>query len=623
MGTRRSTQDARHSTGKVLVLAALVASLVGLVIASSPRAAATGILSNNLVPAVAVAPDTSAVELGIRFRTGQSGTITALQFYRSPEQKLAYTGTLWSANGNRLATTRFAKSSVAGWQTAKLNKPVAVPEGRTLVASYFASNGRYAVTSQDFLRPYEANNFTVPAGGGVYQYGGGFPTQTYHGCNYMVDVVFKPTPTLVATSTPSATATPTPSASGTIATPSNSFTVPRGKPASLNLRRIPWEGGPSYWKKFPNAKNWTDPSFFPIGIWYNGISSDAEVQWDSHHGINFYIGMWEGTDFSLFERNNVYWVGGKLNSTFKASSPNWPGVFMDDEVDGRYSPARGFAELSKIKKEYANSGKFLYANFTQMVIGSDLPLADQQTYVNDFTDAVSVDMYWYTIPFCDWTPYRGNIYASPVPKSTCRTASSYGKTMKSLTIRDAADGRLQPRWQFVENLDGLSGQQHVRYVTPGQLRGAAISSIIGEARGLIWFNQSFTGPCQATSVLRQAQVSGPSWCGYPQVEAMGQVNNFIHKLAPVINSQSYRWTFGNGLDTMLKAYGGNAYIFAMTDGTTGSRTFKLPTNVIRGKSIEVLGENRTLRVSSSGTFSDWFPHEYTYHVYRIPLGAGK
>lgn len=594
--------------GRIAVLAAAVAGFVGLVVAAPPSAASTGILSSSVRPEIAVASDTAAVELGVRFTAGQPGTITALQFYRSSRQKSSYVGTLWSRTGTRLATAVFPQSSKAGWQTAKLNRRVPVSNGQTFVASYFAPHGDYAATHGTFFYRYQANHFTVPAGGGVFRYGGGFPTQSYSGSNYLVDIVFQPgtTPNMG-----SSASNPTASAG-----PSSMPTEP--SPGSLRLARIPWEGGPSYWKKFPNAKDWTNPSFFPIGIWFNGISSDAEAKWDADHGINFYVGMWEGVDFSLFERNHLYWVGGKLNGTFKESSRNWPGMFMDDEVDGRFSPADGFAELQKIKDKDAGSGKFLYANFTSQVIGSDLPLADQIKYVNDYTDAVSVDMYWYTIPFCDWLPYRGDSYASPVPQSTCRTASSYGKTMSSLTIRDSADRKLQPHWQFLENVNGLSGQDHVTYVTPRQLQGAAMSSIIHEARGLIWFNQSFTGTCQAGSALRVAEIVGPTWCGYPQIQAMGHVNNFIRSLAPVINTQSYQWTFGPHLETMLKTYDGDAYIFAMTDGTTGARSFRLPAGV-NGASAEVVGEKRTLPISSGHTFTDSFAHEYTFHVYRITL----
>lgn len=407
---------------------------------------------------------------------------------------------------------------------------------------------------------------------------------------------------------------------GTAAAASSSPVVPSSTGAAekeLALPRIPWEGGPAFWKRFSNAADWTNPAFFPIGIWFNGVSTDAEVQWDKSHGIDFYVGMDKGTDFALFERNNVYWVGDKLNSTFK-DSRNWPGVFMDDETDGTASsPAQGFQTLQKIKNSNAGKGRFLYTNFTQLVIGSDLPLRDQQHYVNDFADVVSLDMYWYTIPFCDWTPYRGTLYADPVPRTTCRTASSYGRSVNGLTIRDAADGRLQPRWMFVEDLNGLSGAQHLRYITPDQLKAAAMNSVINEARGLMWFNQSFTGPCRSSGALRDAQVKGRSFCGYPQIQAMGEINNFIRGLAPVINTQSYKWSFGPGLDTMLKSYRGSAYIFAMTDGTTGQRTFTLPPGV-SGTTVEVVGEGRTLE-SSSGAFRDSFPNEYTYHVYRISI----
>ena len=375
-------------------------------------------------------------------------------------------------------------------------------------------------------------------------------------------------------------------------------------------------GGPEYWRQFPNASKWTNSSFFPIGIWYNGISTDAEAQWDKAHGITFYDGMWEGTNFSLFERNDMYWVGDKLNSTFKDSSPNWPGVSLDDEVDGRYTPTEGLRYQQRLKDGYAGNGKFTYANYTQLVIGPDMAKADQEKYVN-MPDVTSLDMYWYTIPFCDWRPYWGDQYADPVPQNTCRTASSYGKAVNGLTIRDASDGKLKPRWMLIENLNGLSGQNHINYITPGQLKGAAMNSVINEARGLMWFNQSFTGSCQTSGALRAAQVHGRNFCGYAQIEAMGEVNNLIHSLAPVINTQSYQWTFGNGLDTMLKTHNGSAYIFAMTDGTTGTRTLTLP-NGINGKTVEVINEGRTIPVNGN-TFTDTFTNEYTYHIYKITL----
>ncbi|MDN5763610.1 MAG: hypothetical protein L0H41_15005 [Microlunatus sp.] len=381
---------------------------------------------------------------------------------------------------------------------------------------------------------------------------------------------------------------------------------------------VPWEGGPAYWKKFPNAVDWTDPTFFPIGIWYGNVSSDEEVVFDKSKGINTYVEMWEGTDFDLLARNEVYWLGRGLVNQDDSSKYN-PGVFLDDEVDGRYEPEKGLEHLARLRAKMGTD-RFTWANFTQLVIGPDLEQRYQLEFVNQTADAVSVDMYWYSIPFCDWKPYRGDLYAVPVPQQTCRTAHSYGLSQEALRLRDATDGRLQPTWTWVENFNGLSGQDPRPYITGGQLKGAAMATLIHEARALMWFNQSFTGPCQTGNVIRQAQVDPASGCGRQyaaNIEAMSEVNHLVSSLAPILNTQSRQWSFGTGLDTMLKVHDGHAYIFAMTDGTSGRRTFRLPKG-IGGNSAEVVGEGRAVALDGD-SFSDNFSDEYTYHVYKINL----
>ncbi|MDN5805500.1 MAG: hypothetical protein L0H26_13090, partial [Microlunatus sp.] len=66
-----------------------------------------------------------------------------------------------------------------------------------------------------------------------------------------------------------------------------------------------------------------------------------------------------------------------------------------------------------------------------------------------------------------------------------------------------------------------------------------------------------------------------------------------------------------------KVHDGHAYIFAMTDGTSGRRTFRLPKG-IGGNSAEVVGEGRAVALDGD-SFSDNFSDEYTYHVYKINL----
>jgi hypothetical protein len=146
-----------------------------------------------------------------------------------------------------------------------------------------------------------------------------------------------------------------------------------------------------------------------------------------------------------------------------------------------------------------------------------------------------------------------------------------------------------------------------------------MNSIINEARGIVYFNQSMAGTCTAGGLIRVVQYAKGS-CAAPNVAAAKTVNLQIAALAPVINTQSYDYSFGPGLDTMLKTSGGYAYVFAMIDGssTPGARSFTLPDGV-DGRSVEVLFENRSLTADAAGTFTDSFAAEYGYHVYKIAL----
>ncbi|MGN6326417.1 DUF4082 domain-containing protein [Pseudolysinimonas sp.] len=609
-----------------VIIAAVVAVAAFAWIALVPTGQAAGatrsVFTDSIRPTTLTDPDRRPVELGVRFSTKKEVTVTGVRFYKGPRNTGTHVGSLWSPGGIRIATTTFTHESRSGWQSASFSRPIRVEAGRTYVLSYSAPKGRYSSDAEGFRNPISDGTVTYPRGAGVYSYVvGAYPQRSYRNSNYLVDVVYRATRPTDPSASPGSP-TPTPSATPTASAPP--VTAPDGPVAApggalaLNLGRIPWEGGPAYWSKFPAAAaaGWTDPSFFPIGIWYNQIDTDAQVAWDKQAGINTYIGLWEGTPSSIFDRNGVYWAGGPLNSTYTNTTRNWVGNFLDDEVDGRFDLSDdGLASLRSDLDRVKGNGRFNYANFTQMVISGDFPLSQSQKYVNDFTDVVSLDQYFYTNAYCGYTPYR-DPYLVSIQKNQCRSSSSYGNAVRALRIQDAADGRLQPVWQFVEDLNGSDARSFQAYITPDQLKGAVMSSLIAEARGVVYFNQSLSGPCQSAAVLRDAQNSGPGFCGAAQVAAMTQVDAQIRALAPVLNTQSYDWTFGPGLQTMLKTYGGSAYVFAMTDGSTGSRTFALPPQLKRS-TVEVLSEGRSVAVSAAGTFTDSFPTESTYHVYKV------
>ena len=168
------------------------------------------------------ASDTSSVELGVRFQATQNGTISGVRFYKEPDNTGTHTGTLWTASGTELATGTFSNESSQGWEELDFSSPVTVTAGTTYVASYHTSSGHYAVTSGGLNSAVTNGPLTALANGGVYAYGSStiFPTNTFSGSNYWVDVVYQPdlSPPTVTATTPGNSATSVPVSTAVTAT---------------------------------------------------------------------------------------------------------------------------------------------------------------------------------------------------------------------------------------------------------------------------------------------------------------------------------------------------------------------------------------------------------------------
>ena len=98
----------------------------------------------------AIAPDGESVELGVKFRSDVAGQISGVRFYKGVGNTGTHIGNLWSASGALLASATFTGESASGWQQVNFSSPVAVTAGTTYVASYFAPNGHYGVTGNEF-----------------------------------------------------------------------------------------------------------------------------------------------------------------------------------------------------------------------------------------------------------------------------------------------------------------------------------------------------------------------------------------------------------------------------------------------------------------------------------------
>ncbi|WP_298234743.1 DUF4082 domain-containing protein, partial [uncultured Azohydromonas sp.] len=189
--------------------------------------------SDTATPTNASVSDTSAVELGVKFRVDVDGFITGVRFYKGTGNTGTHIGNLWSLDGTRLATAPFTSETATGWQQVNFATPVPVSANTVYVASYYAPNGRYAGDSQFFSTkgvdnaPVHLLQNGVNGGNGVFAYGSSssFPSETYQAANYWVDVVFSPTPAPAGPDTMAPTATFTAPAAGASVLVNSSVTI--------------------------------------------------------------------------------------------------------------------------------------------------------------------------------------------------------------------------------------------------------------------------------------------------------------------------------------------------------------------------------------------------------------
>jgi hypothetical protein len=155
------------------------------------------IWSSSAVPTVVDSGAGAGVELGVKFTSSSSGTITGVRFYKSTANTGTHVGNLWSGAGTLLATATFSNETSSGWQQVNFSSPVTITAGTVYVASYYTSVSHFSIDSNAFATagvdnpPLQALANGVSGGNGVYMYNStsAFPSDTYNASNYWVDVV--------------------------------------------------------------------------------------------------------------------------------------------------------------------------------------------------------------------------------------------------------------------------------------------------------------------------------------------------------------------------------------------------------------------------------------------------
>jgi Domain of unknown function (DUF4082)/Fibronectin type III domain/Bacterial Ig domain len=181
-------------------VAAVNAIGTGSATKTSPAITPQDTIFDFATPNVVDAEDPSSVELGVKFSSSVSGSVTGIRFYKAAANTGTHIGSLWNAEGTLLASATFTNETASGWQQMTFAEPVPITAGTTYVVGYLAPNGHYSATGGAFASAgIENPPLTAPAneaagGNGVYAYGSTstFPSNSFNSTSYDVDVTFAP-----------------------------------------------------------------------------------------------------------------------------------------------------------------------------------------------------------------------------------------------------------------------------------------------------------------------------------------------------------------------------------------------------------------------------------------------
>jgi len=145
------------------------------------------------IPANVSFNDPAPVEVGVRFQSAVAGFVSAVRFYKGPQNTGPHVGHLWSSDGTLLASATFTGETASGWQTAAFTNPVPIAPNTIYVVSYH-SKGFYSADPDYFASDHSKGPLSAPAAGGNGVYARGtassFPGATHGATNYWVDLVF-------------------------------------------------------------------------------------------------------------------------------------------------------------------------------------------------------------------------------------------------------------------------------------------------------------------------------------------------------------------------------------------------------------------------------------------------
>jgi len=411
-----------------------------------------------------------------------------------------------------------------------------------------------------------------------------------------------------------------------------------------------------------------------IAVWEEEPNSTTEVGYDIAMGNNLYInlagpGGTGSVDYNVIRAGGMHVIAPTKDSNTGFETVGWLGT---DEPDLGQGPGSGpwaygtgcmtstncgYTEVQYLYSGSApgGSGTLPYpidgrVNFTgdgkgvlqfESSAGSDFT---QAAPFLKYSDINAADEYWMTDTSASGSFWGAcEVFWNNPSAAPCANGTGLTAAQAALPVNYEANVTILRHIQQVNNLgskpifaDVETGCPFTngKCITSAQFTAAAWHVLIAGARGIIWFQHNFSGPCidfntfydgsnpNAGRNLYNCVITGTETL-HNLVQAVTTVNSQINALSPVLLSP-----FANGYVTvkgtvtaMAKYYNGNFYVFAGSGqpGTPPAANQSV-TFTIAGSpttTATVLNENRTIPVVN-GQFTDTFADMNAVHIYQIP-----
>ncbi|MGC1240088.1 MAG: hypothetical protein WA874_00805 [Chryseosolibacter sp.] len=353
-----------------------------------------------------------------------------------------------------------------------------------------------------------------------------------------------------------------------------------------------------------------DPDFFPISVWaQNPVNASAYKE----NGINMYISIHGG--LTQEKLDHLKKAGMKVithQNAFgltKLDEPLIYGWMHGDEPDnaqrsttpGKWDPCRDpgviISDYETIRQKdpsrpvYLNVGRGVaYTNWVGRGVcrgKTDMYKASNNGYLKG-CDIASFDIY-------------------PVNSTEEEVEGQLWYVAKGIDNLQEWSDHQKPAWCWIETT--RISDKAKRKPTPAEVKSEVWMALIHGAKGIGYFCHSFVGKTDDAALLHDAEM----------IRGVKAINGQVTALAPVLNTEDtegYATVKTSNasvpVEIMTKHHGKANYIFAvaMREGSTAA-TFEVKS----GKKVEVIGENRTIRINK-GKFTDEFSR-YGVRLYKI------